>query len=286
MSPRRSSRARTNQPPPQVPQHTHSSTSSSSSSRAERSTRSHYKVQSPNRAVLPRSESTEVNQDARRGDPPQTRQRKRGVDEDKDIVTKIYSGGNDEEPEEEEVTRCICGEQEYPGMPIIPADSWNRRNSKSSVKDTRDAHSSALIPELALEDAGGLFIQCDTCKVWQHGGCVGIMDEVMSPEEYFCEQCRPDLHIVAVGAKGYEDSLFRSQPPQACANFEVHISFTEADRIRSLDKNHPVTSLSTKKLHQKRHRPLQIQILIQEPAKIPNLPASVPCRSARSGAQR
>ncbi|KDQ21769.1 hypothetical protein BOTBODRAFT_26195 [Botryobasidium botryosum FD-172 SS1] len=40
----------------------------------------------------------------------------------------------------------------------------------------------------------GMMIQCDTCKVWQHGSCVGIMDEVDCPETYFCERCRPDLH--------------------------------------------------------------------------------------------
>jgi len=153
--------------------------------------------------VHPRSESTEDIQDARRGDLPQTRQRKRGLDEDKDVGAKTKSGGNDEEAEEEEVTRCICGELEYPGMHIIPGDSRNRRDPKSGVKDVRDALSSAPLPELAPEDAGGLFIQCDTCKVWQHGGCVGIMDEAMSPEEYFCEQCRADLHIIAVGANEY-----------------------------------------------------------------------------------
>lgn len=225
MSPRRSSRARTTQPPPPVPQHTHSSTSSSTSSRAERSTRSHHKLQSPNRAVHPRSESTEDIQDARRGDLPQTRQRKRGLDEDKEVVAKTITGGNDEEAEEEEVTRCICGEQEYPGMPIIPADSWNRRSSKSGFKDTRDAHSPAILPELAPEDAGGLFIQCDTCKVWQHGGCVGIMDEAMSPEEYFCEQCRPDLHIVAVGANGYGDFDFLYSSSSLCS-FVMYLGFT------------------------------------------------------------
>ncbi|KAK5009802.1 hypothetical protein LTR28_013324, partial [Elasticomyces elasticus] len=36
---------------------------------------------------------------------------------------------------------------------------------------------------------GGFFIQCDSCSVWQHGGCVGIADESSAPDTYFCEIC-------------------------------------------------------------------------------------------------
>jgi hypothetical protein len=64
-------------------------------------------------------------------------------------------------------------------------------------------------------------IQCDTCNVWQHGACVGIPTEEETPDgtsaiipsqcelipdlarlstprvsaEYYCEKCRPDLHL-------------------------------------------------------------------------------------------
>ncbi len=81
-------------------------------------------------------------------------------------------------------------------------DSENRRNSKSGIKEARDPHSSTTASEILPDDAGGLFIQCDGCKVWEHGGCVGIMDEAMSPEEYFCERCRPDLHMITIGPNG------------------------------------------------------------------------------------
>ena len=50
--------------------------------------------------------------------------------------------------------------------------------------------------DLLSDDIGSMFIQCDNCQVWQHGGCVGIMDEAMSPDEYFCEECRKDLHRI------------------------------------------------------------------------------------------
>lgn len=201
MSPRRSSRARTTQPPPAPPLHTHSSTSSSSSSRAERSTRSHHKLQSPQRSAHHRSESIDEIQDGRRSDPPQTRQRKRGLDEEKVEPIRIHAEGEDDEGEEE-VTRCICGHQEYPGLPVPPPDLSNRPNSKAGIKDVKDPQSSTTALETLPDDAGGLFIQCDICKVWQHGGCVGIMDEAMTPEEYFCEQCRRDLHSITIGTNG------------------------------------------------------------------------------------
>lgn len=77
----------------------------------------------------------------------------------------------DEEGAEDEGTiRCICGSQEYPG----PATD-------------------------GLPDAQIDFVMCDSCKVWQHGGCVGIFDESTNPDNYFCEECKPELHQLAKG---------------------------------------------------------------------------------------
>ena len=109
-------------------------------------------------------------------------------------ATNIAVDDEEEEEGEEEVTRCICGQGEYPGIPVEASDL-----AKPSAKSNGDAISSITLPE----DAGGLFIQCDVCKVWQHGGCVGIMDEAMSPEEYFCEECRSDLHKITLTANGW-----------------------------------------------------------------------------------
>lgn len=79
-------------------------------------------------------------------------------------------------------------------MPVEAGDPTN-----PNAKGNGDVVSSVTLQE----DAGGLFIQCDICKVWQHGGCVGIMDEAMSPEEYFCEECRSDLHKITSTANGW-----------------------------------------------------------------------------------
>ncbi|KAI0465082.1 hypothetical protein LJB42_000300 [Komagataella kurtzmanii] len=65
---------------------------------------------------------------------------------------------------DEEVTRCICGNEEL--------------NTDDSSVDT------------------GFFIQCENCSVWQHGYCVGIKDTADSPEKYWCEQCKPELHAL------------------------------------------------------------------------------------------
>jgi hypothetical protein len=44
-------------------------------------------------------------------------------------------------------------------------------------------------------DAGEFMVQCETCKVWQHGLCMGYEAEEQLPDDdYHCEQCRPDLH--------------------------------------------------------------------------------------------
>jgi gas vesicle protein len=63
------------------------------------------------------------------------------------------------------------------------------------------------------DDIGSMFIQCDSCKVWQHGGCVGIMDEAMSPDEYFCEECRKDLHRIKSETNGSHSSQYLPVAP-------------------------------------------------------------------------
>ncbi|KAG9041529.1 hypothetical protein FS837_012139 [Tulasnella sp. UAMH 9824] len=57
--------------------------------------------------------------------------------------------------EDDSVTRCVCGSQ---------------------------------------DEELGMMIQCEMCKVWQHGICVGFQSEDECPETYYCEQCRPDMH--------------------------------------------------------------------------------------------
>ena len=83
---------------------------------------------------------------------------------------------------EEDETRCVCGLNDYLGPP-------------SSVGGMKALEKSAT-------HTGNLFIQCDTCHVWQHGGCVGIFDDAVTPDNYFCELCRKDLHVLATDSQG------------------------------------------------------------------------------------
>ena len=170
--------------------HTNSSTSSVSSGRAERSTRSSNKLPSPQRSN-PRSRSLDDSEEQNKLPPRRTRS---GQEEVKDNITQALEDDGEEEADEEEVTRCICQQTEYPGLPSPISDSLKRA--------ARQRGSHAASHELVPEDLGGMFIQCDVCKVWQHGGCVGILDDAAVPEEYFCEQCRKDLHKLAISPGG------------------------------------------------------------------------------------
>ncbi|CAP94997.1 Pc21g01000 [Penicillium rubens Wisconsin 54-1255] len=188
MTPRRSSRARTSQPSPALPQHTNSSSSSLNSLTRERSTRSNHKNNSPHESTGHRSQSLD---DAEGGskDLPHTRQRQRAHDDDDDPPRE--EDEDDIDDEEEEVTRCLCGQQDYPGLPASRREALGRGTIKLESGQVPTDPSDPL-----SEEIGSMFIQCDLCKVWQHGGCVGIMDEATSPDEYFCEECRKDLHQI------------------------------------------------------------------------------------------
>lgn len=187
MSPRRSSRARTTQPTPSGTQHLNSSSSSITSGRASPSAGPDQKPSSQRSSVVARSQSSEDRDASTKAQARRTRSSQEDVPAES---TDAIDYDVDDEGEEE-VTRCICGNQEYPGLPVSAGD-LTKGNSKADPD-----------PAASAEDATGWFIQCDGCKVWQHGGCVGIMDEATCPEEYFCEQCRKDLHQVTTTANGY-----------------------------------------------------------------------------------
>jgi hypothetical protein len=105
-----------------------------------------------------------------------------------DDVQSEQEEEEEEEDEEEEddgsaeITRCVCGSQEYP------------------------------FPDADVEDTG-FMICCERCNVWQHGPCVGVMSEKEAPETYYCEECRPDLHELGNRNQG---STPRSCPIHDC----------------------------------------------------------------------
>ncbi|KAJ7647288.1 hypothetical protein FB45DRAFT_892967 [Roridomyces roridus] len=91
----------------------------------------------------------------------------------------------------------------------------DREKDKSSEKDGQDPPTDAAAPDTAQPaaeeeengvtrcicgreddpDAGEFMVQCETCKVWQHGLCMGYDSEAqLHDDDYYCEQCRPDFH--------------------------------------------------------------------------------------------
>ncbi|KHN98855.1 transcriptional regulator Cti6 [Metarhizium album ARSEF 1941] len=190
-SPRRSSRARATNPQSQQ-----SSSSSGTAGRFERNTRSVNKPSSE-KSTPSASLSSEPLDDF--DDTLLGRRRKRGQNDDTDRNSRSentdMANGSDQDDEDEAV-RCLCASEEYPGLPPV---------------DGPDAEIFAAID--LTDEVTGFFVQCDICKVWQHGACVGIFSAESSPDEYFCEQCRKDLHKIHTAANGrdaaYDDEQLR-----------------------------------------------------------------------------
>ncbi|MCJ1285845.1 hypothetical protein MMC26_005187 [Xylographa opegraphella] len=107
------------------------------------------------------------------------------ANEFKDVITAALNPKN---ATEKDMIRCVCGQKEYPGLPKSARDAFEsgtyHNRTRTSVLTVDPAH------------LGSLFIQCDVCKVWQHGNCVGICNAAMCPDTYFCEQCAPADHTM------------------------------------------------------------------------------------------
>ncbi|OJJ48365.1 hypothetical protein ASPZODRAFT_14505 [Penicilliopsis zonata CBS 506.65] len=230
MTPRRSSRART-QPSPAILQHTNSSSSSGSLTR-ERNTRSNHKNPSPQRPSVQRSQSIDGVEGNSKMDFPHTRQRQRTrSDEQNPLLAEGEDDEDEDAEEEEEITRCLCKQQDYPGLPPSRYEGLlGRRGAASGIKDETAANTAGDPLDPLSDDIGSMFIQCDRCKVWQHGGCVGIMDEAMSPDEYFCEECRKDLHRIKHEADG---RLFSQYLPVAPPSPAVSSRASSRDNSRA-----------------------------------------------------
>lgn len=115
------------------------------------------------------------------------------------MASSAQDADDDEIVEDEETTRCVCEFAEYPGPPLLDSTS-TASSARGTLKTSTSGGSNDV--DGSGDEPGSLFIQCDTCEVWQHGGCVGIMDEASTPDNYFCELCRPDFHHLGKTANG------------------------------------------------------------------------------------
>ncbi|CAO3686951.1 unnamed protein product [Rhizopus stolonifer] len=80
---------------------------------------------------------------------------------------------------------------------------------------------------------------CDDCEVWQHCECMGLEEEDI-PDQYFCEQCRPDDHIEI---KGYDNKTRRYYKPSKL----IKKRSTLNSRVASTppEDNHVTTEISS-----------------------------------------
>lgn len=77
------------------------------------------------------------------------------------------------------VTRCVCGE-----------------SRKCELDMTRVKKSYIVTWGGGIDiDNMGLMVQCDQCEVWQHCECVGLEEQDI-PDQYYCEECKPENHSV------------------------------------------------------------------------------------------
>ncbi|MCJ1393645.1 hypothetical protein MMC18_006520 [Xylographa bjoerkii] len=101
---------------------------------------------------------------------------------------KAVSPSPETDPNKGDIIRCVCGQEDYPGLGKSAQDAL-----KSRTYHNRTSTSFLTIDPEYLRR---LLMQCDTCKVWQHGNCVGIQNAASCPDKYFCEQCRPQNHPI------------------------------------------------------------------------------------------
>ncbi|EHY59151.1 Histone deacetylase complex subunit [Exophiala dermatitidis] len=191
MSPRRSSRARSSQLPPAALNHTNSTMSSAS--KTDRDPPASHRPASQRRPSTQRSESIDGADSASRSELLAPRRSRRNGAEKEPTVKQQRDdheeGGVEADTNEEEVTRCICGQAEYPG----PSASIRQQQPNAAA---------------LTDETGNFFVQCDKCGVWQHGGCMGLLDESMLPDEYYCELCKPEYHKVTKSANGPKSSRY------------------------------------------------------------------------------
>ncbi|KAJ2957197.1 hypothetical protein NQZ79_g7059 [Umbelopsis isabellina] len=70
-------------------------------------------------------------------------------------------------------------------QPVAQTQSSSEDESSDTASITR-----CICGEIHNE---GLMVQCDKCEVWQHCSCIGLLEQDI-PEQYYCEECRPENH--------------------------------------------------------------------------------------------
>ncbi|WWC88464.1 uncharacterized protein L201_003375 [Kwoniella dendrophila CBS 6074] len=90
----------------------------------------------------------------------------------------------------EEVEQAIEDEEDVPDLDDETSnhEDEDEEEEEEEVKDVTRCVCHKVV------DIDTMMIQCDKCNVWQHGECMGIWGDEEAPDEYFCEECKPERH--------------------------------------------------------------------------------------------
>ncbi|EMD37661.1 hypothetical protein CERSUDRAFT_94660 [Gelatoporia subvermispora B] len=129
------------------------------------------------------------------------RANRKGRDKEKPALTIDTNGGED-----------------GPTVSISGGDSTADPEEEGEGEDGEEQGRVALVNMEGEDDPGEFMAQCEICKTWQHGQCMGYTSEESLPEQYFCEQCRPDLYVELLkkhAKKGRQASAHSHHPSSA-----------------------------------------------------------------------
>lgn len=117
----------------------------------------------------------------------------------------------EEEEKIGEETEELKKEESKEASPIVNEpleEEDNEEDEEEAEEEEEEGETRCICGDLDPPDELGLFIQCEQCGVWQHGYCVGITNDD-TPDKYWCEQCRPDLHRLYVTDLGENRSIYK-----------------------------------------------------------------------------
>jgi hypothetical protein len=77
---------------------------------------------------------------------------------EKEVETKEEENDDEEAEPEEEVTRCICGQPEYPGPPAWIRERLLGDGEQDSFQSCWNAHTNSTITETLSDDLGNFFV--------------------------------------------------------------------------------------------------------------------------------
>lgn len=106
-----------------------------------------------------------------------------------------------------------------------PKKKKGKKGSKAAASEAEENGDDDAIVRCICGDTedyrGWMMIVCDQCDAWQHNFCMGVTeDEAKLPEEYYCEQCKPENHkelIAAMkrGEKPWEEKIRRREEEES-----------------------------------------------------------------------